>query len=339
MYLILQENLKRANFQILCYPNQGFGGPMIKLLLTFRIFKRTVAEVLFDLFCYYVSSYPILLILGGVRRFKRRLKCLWIPRGKGRPPVSNEIIDLILEMRRCNWNWGALRISQELRLLGISISKTTVAQILRENGLIPPRTRMTPMSWSAFYNHHKHLWAVDFTCIFDNKGRQLFIFPILDIASRTLVQINLTANPDRNWIIQQFRNASIQGFDFPPILVADNDAIFGKWLKQDLKDLFDIDVIHIPPKMPWFNPFAERFHLTLKSEFLSRLEMQEVAKVREECILFQEYYNNLRPHQGIGGERPSKNKSNVVSIKQSEKIVFAKKPELNGLVTRFELVA
>ena len=106
-----------------------------------------------------------------------------------------------------------------------------------------------------------------------------------------------------------------------------------------MKELFDIEVKHTPPKMPWFNPYAERFHQSLKNELISRTEMQEVTKVRSRCIQFREYYNNLRPHQGIGGKRPSKELEIVVPIKHSEKIRFAKKSELDGLVARFKLVA
>ena len=58
------------------------------------------------------------------RRLKSRLRVLWVPRGPGRLPVSNEIIVLILEMKRFNLGWGALRIFDELKLLGILLSKT-----------------------------------------------------------------------------------------------------------------------------------------------------------------------------------------------------------------------
>ena len=232
---------------------------MGKLNLTARIVTKTLIEVLLDILRYYLSNYPVLLILGVFRRIKLRLKCLWIPKSRGRPPISNEIIDLILEMKRSNWGWGSLRISQELALLGIKVSKTKVAQILRENGLVPPKTKVTPISWHAFYHHHKHIWAIDFTSIFDRPGNQLFVFSILDVASRKLASINISTNPDKFWVLQQFRNASMQSDQLPDFVVSDNDGIFGQWLKVELKEVFGIQLKKIPPKRPWLNPFVERF--------------------------------------------------------------------------------
>ena len=307
--------------------------------MTFRIILRTLLELFLDLKDYYFSNYPILLLLGAFRRLKRRLKCLWIPRGRGRPPISNEIIDLILEMKRSNWNWGALRISQELKLLGISVSKTKVAQILRENGLIPPRTRVTPISWNAFYQHHKHIWSVDFTSVFDIRGRQLFVFSIIDVASRKLVNINVTANPDRYWIIQQFRNASMHGQRLPDFVVSDNDGIYGNWLQADLKDIFHIQLMKTPPKMPWLNPYVERFQRTLKFESLQRIELGDISRYRSLCQQFQKYYNQNRPHQGIEGKTPENDVQSKIEIKQNQRIKFHKHSELDGLVSRFSIAA
>ncbi len=122
-----------------------------------KMLWKTVKELFKDFKKYYLNPYPVLLIIGAIRRFKRRLKMIWIPKGPGRPPISEEVTNLILDMKRSNSGWGALRISQELALLGIKVSKTTVATILKQNGYVLPPVRMTPISWKAFFHHHKHL--------------------------------------------------------------------------------------------------------------------------------------------------------------------------------------
>ena len=238
-----------------------------------------------------------------------------------------------------NWSWGALRISQELALLGIQVSKTKVAQILRENGLIPPKTKVTPISWRAFYHHHKHVWAIDFTLIFDKAGNQLFVFSILDVASRKLVGINITGNPDKFWVLQQFRNAAMLSDVLPDFVVADNDGVYGNWLKMDLKELFGMQLKKIPPKRPWLNPFVERFQKSLKYECLARIELGTQETLRIACIQYQDYYNRKRPHQGIDGNIPTARPEKPVKIKQDRPIRFKSHQELGGLVTRFSLAA
>jgi len=79
-----------------------------------------------------------MLIIGSYRRIIRRLRIVWLPKPKGRPPVHENIVDLILDMKRSNLFWGAQRISDELKLMDIQVSKKTVLEILKENGFVPP---------------------------------------------------------------------------------------------------------------------------------------------------------------------------------------------------------
>jgi hypothetical protein len=56
-------------------------------------------------------------------------------RGPGRPPIDPELRQLILRMGRENPRWGYLRIKGELLKLGITVSATTIANVLRRGGL------------------------------------------------------------------------------------------------------------------------------------------------------------------------------------------------------------
>ena len=163
---------------------------------------RVFRQLGVDLWAYYVSPYPILLVIGAFRRIVRRTNALWLPKGRGRPRVREDLIDLILDMKRSNWLWGALRISHELLLLGICLHKRTIQQILRENGLVPPQLRIAPPTWRAFLLAHKRLWALDFTCVIDVQGLQVFILAVVDLSSRRLVAINATPHSTRDWIVQ-----------------------------------------------------------------------------------------------------------------------------------------
>jgi hypothetical protein len=70
-------------------------------------------------------------------------------RRPGRPPVDPSIKELILRLGRENPRWGHLRIRGELLKLGVDISATTIATVLRRGGLGPAPRRIGP-TWTQF---------------------------------------------------------------------------------------------------------------------------------------------------------------------------------------------
>ena len=69
--------------------------------------------------------------------------------------------------------------------------KESVLKILRQAGMteVPPHRGL---SWKEFLSAHEFRIGIDFTCVFDLLGRQHFIFVILDLESRALLNINST---------------------------------------------------------------------------------------------------------------------------------------------------
>ena len=79
----------------------------------------------------------------------------------GRPPVPQEIKQLILEIKNNNLYWGYLRIQGELLKLGIKLDKITIRNILiefRRKGKVKKG-----ITWSQFLKSHiKSIYAMDF---------------------------------------------------------------------------------------------------------------------------------------------------------------------------------
>jgi len=86
------------------------------------------------------------LLQGDRRQRSRRL---------GRPPLAGETRSLIKRLARENPGWGYMRIQGELKGLGISVSATTIATVLRSAGLGPAPRRIGP-SWSEFLRAQAH---------------------------------------------------------------------------------------------------------------------------------------------------------------------------------------
>ena len=312
---------------------------LIKTKLTVKFILRIYKEFFSDLWKYYSSPYPILLFIGTLRRIRRRLKYLWFPKGKGRPSVTENIVDLILDMKRSNWDWGAQRISDELGLLGIVIQKRTVQRILKEYGFITRKTRITPPTWSTFLKSHKELWAMDFASVIDLKCLQIFILVVIDVTSRKLILINVTLNPDRNWIIQQFKNCSINGINLPSAIILDNDGIYGKWIDPTFKKLFEITTCRIPRGSPWLNGRCERLIKSIKHEVLYRIEVCNAEHAMRLCSQYRDYYNNYRPHQAIQGKAPQNIPVLAAPAVNIANFRYNKIKMIDGLITRFEMAA
>src|SRR6266498_1289375 len=77
------------------------------------------------------------------------------PRRLGRPPLAAEVRGLIKRLARENSGWGYMRIQGELKGLGVSVSATTIASVLRSAGLGPAPRRIGP-SWSEFLRAQAH---------------------------------------------------------------------------------------------------------------------------------------------------------------------------------------
>ena len=225
-----------------------------KIRWTLSYTGKLLLELSKDLWTYYITPYPFLLIIGAYRRMVGRFKIIWIPKGRGRPPIHENIVDLILEMKRCYKISGAQRISDELRLMGIRVSKKSILKILRANGFSPPRTKFAPPPWGSVLSSFSRYWSMDFTCVFDMGGLQIFIFAIIEVLSRRLILINATTKPTKEWLIQQFRNCCISGHAFPGAMVHARDGIYGLWL-QDVLLEFECQSIRTPPRSPWLNPY------------------------------------------------------------------------------------
>jgi len=88
-------------------------------------------------------------LLRWHRELVRRKWTYGSARRPGRPPLDAEVRDLILRLARENPRWGCVRISGEMRQLGIRVGATTVRMLVRRTGLGPAPRRLGP-TWAEF---------------------------------------------------------------------------------------------------------------------------------------------------------------------------------------------
>jgi putative transposase len=221
----------------------------------------------------------------------------------GRPKTPANVRALVLRMATEN-GWGFGRIVGELNKLGVTIAKTTVKAILRENGfdLGPKRGRGT---WTEFVQAlAKTLWACDF---FQKKIWTLggvvdyFALFFIHIGSRRVIMAGLTPNPTAVWVMQQARNLTLtfdQEVDKPTYLIRDNDDKFPARF-DDIFATENMEVVRTCMRAPNMNAFIERWIQSLQLECLDHFVVFGEDHFRHLLESYLTHHNRLRPHQSL----------------------------------------
>ena len=223
----------------------------------------------------------------------------------GRPKTDVEIRDLILRLARES-HWGYTRIHGELKKLGItSVSRTTVANILREAGIDPSPERRKG-TWDRFIKSHlATLWACDFFTkkIWTTGGLvDYYVLFFLHVGSRRVIVTGMTAHPEAQWVLQQARNFVVltdPDAEPPTHLIHDLDTKFTKAF-DDRLNADGIEPVKVGPAAPNLNAHAERFVLSIKSEALDNFLVFGEDHLRYLIHEYLAHYSSERPHQGVG---------------------------------------
>ncbi len=246
------------------------------------------------------------------------------PNRPGRPPITDEVRELILEMHRANLTWGAPRIHGELLKLGIAIAQSTVSKYL-------PRQRKPPsQGWRAFIqNHLRDTIAIDFAVVPTATFRLLFVFVVLSLERRRVVHVNVTYHPTAQWTAQQM----VEAFPWETTaryVIRDRDRIYGTDFQRRVKTL-GLHEVPTGPRSPWQNAYAERFIGSLRRECLDHVIVFNERHLGRILSDYRRYYNRSRTHLGLQKDAPERRAVHDRDL--GEVIAF---PEVGGLHHRYE---
>jgi len=223
----------------------------------------------------------------------------------------------VLEWRRRHPGWGPRRLVHEAERAGLTPlpSRSGIYRALVRAGLIEemPRRRRDE-KWRRWERGSPmELWQMDVVGgIGLADGGELKALTGIDDHSRFCVSAALmpraTARP-----VCAALTAALERHGIPEEILTDNGKVFtGRFHVKDVEVLFDKicrenGITHrlTAPYSPTTTGKVERFHRSLRLEFLAGRVFASLGQAQDELDAWVHSYNHERPHQGIAMATPA----------------------------------
>jgi putative transposase len=296
-YLIAENRILRAHLP----PRVRLTDPQRSTLAEIgkRLGRKALAEVA-------IVAKPETILAWYRRLIAQKFDGSKNRQGPGRPPVSDEVVELIVRMARENPGWGYDRIVGALSNLGHAVSDQTVGNILRKHGVAPAPKRSQTTTWKDFISAHMAVLAgIDFFTVEVLTWRGLSTYYVLffiQLESRRVHLAGMTRHPDTAWMAQMARNASDQQCGHlrnQKYILHDRDSKFCSAFRSIL-EAEGVKCLALPARSPNLNASAERWVRSVKQECLRKLIFFGETSLRRALTEYICHFHSERNHQGKG---------------------------------------
>jgi transposase InsO family protein len=224
----------------------------------------------------------------------------------------------LLELRRSRPYWGPRRLVFELAKRGSRPvpSESAVYRALVRAGMIDPSVRdRRSRKWKRWERGAPmELWQMDVVGGFPlADGSCAKALTGIDDHSRMCVSAKLMARERTRAVCDGLR-AALARYGSPEQILTDNGKVFtGRFGHPPVEVLFDaicrehgIEHLLTQPRSPTTTGKIERFHRSLRAEFLSnRTSFTNLKTAQQALDEWVDYYNNTRPHQSLDMTTPA----------------------------------
>jgi transposase InsO family protein len=249
-------------------------------------------------------------VLKGHRELVKRK---WTFKGEptsGRPKISPELEQLILQLAHENSSCGYDRIEGELRKLGDRVDRSTIRTVLKRHRTPPATKRRLGSSWRTFLRHYQaQVLACDCFTVETLGLKTLYGLFFIEIGTRRLHVAGCTEHPTSLWVTQPARQicwkVEDQGLSVRS-LIHDRDSKFTAALDRVFSGQ-QIRVIHTPVRAPNANAYAVRCIRSIRQECLDHLIILNRQHLERVMWDDAKFYHQRRPHQGLENRLPEEN--------------------------------
>jgi transposase InsO family protein len=212
-----------------------------------------------------------------------------------------------------------------------------VWKILHRAGVEPAPRRAGP-TWKQFLTAQaRAIVACDFFTVDTVFFQRLYVLFFLELATRQVHVVGITAHPTGAWVAQQARNLLMtlqEHADRLQFLVRDRDTKFTAAFDA-VFTAAGIDIIRTPPQAPRANSHAERWVGTARRECTDRMLILGQRHLTAVLGEYARHYDDHRPHRALAQQPPNPTRATpnhpVVKIKR--------RPILNSLINEYAQAA
>jgi transposase InsO family protein len=223
----------------------------------------------------------------------------------------------VLETRRRNPDWGPRRLVHEAARAGIepAPSRSGIYRALRRAGMIEPGARRHRdrrfKRWER--GGAMELWQMDVVGgVLLADATSCKVLTGIDDHSRFVVCAGVMVRATSRAVCGHFAEA-MRRHGVPQEILTDNGKVFtGRFGVKDIEVLFDricrengIDHLLTAPRSPTTTGKIERFHRTLRAEFLTGRIFGDLREAQRALDAWVGIYNTERPHQALGMATPA----------------------------------
>jgi putative transposase len=136
--------------------------------------------------------------------------------------------------------------------------------------------------------------------------KTVFVLFFIDLGTRRVHLAGCTTTPDAAWVTQQARQLTWRlqdGEINTRYLIHDRAGKFPPGFDAVFRSE-GVEVVRTPYRAPRANAVAERWIRSVRQECLDHLLIVGEAHLRRGLRTYVAYYNEARPHQGLGQRTP-----------------------------------
>jgi putative transposase len=222
------------------------------------------------------------------------------------------------------------------------VAASTVWEILKEAGIDPAPERASS-TWADFLRSQADaLLACDFLETVTLSGTRMYVFAVIEHASRRIRILGATAHPTASWVTQAAKNLIMDLEDTAcraRFMIRDRDGKFPALFDAVLADA-GIDVVLSGIQIPRMNSIMERWIQTCRRELLDRSLIWNQRHLLHALREFEQFYNGHRPHQGIANARPLHGlPAQIVDPDKIARLNIRRHDRLGGILHEYEHAA